>query len=378
MGCGCNKTSSSGTPSGDGYLLVKATGVGANQCTGEEAEQTDCAKQEPEYDSFLSGFLVPLGSNTISVQVCNSAVYSIGQWIESITPYCIFQIAGVSEGIITVRASLENGDEINVNPEAGTAIPSGTLFVTRGKPQNLTEDEVLAVLNEQEQILVEELIETTDTAQVRFIGVTSDDPGDTAWKKALRMIKGLYVKAGKLFMDAPVLIEAGNNHRHLVRDITTGEIKEAKNDSDTDDVEADKEYVKSVTSTGSQLLETRLVYFLDEVIDLASFAFASGSPPDVDVEITDSAIIGIEKRLQHYYVELTIQVEVDDASPVEIDVLVNDIQIGYLRTDSSDQHTLQFKHDVKIDKDVNEFNFKLTGFTTLSHSYKITTNKIYR
>lgn len=378
MGCGCNKTSSSGTPSGDGFLLIKATAIGANQCDETSSEETDCLKQEPEYDSFLSGFLVPLGTSSISVQVCNSSVYSIGQWIESISPYCIFQIVAVSEGAITLRASLENGNEINVNPESGTAIPSGTLFVTRGKPQNLTEDEVLSVLNEQEQILVEDLIETTDTAEVHFVGVTTDDPGDTDWKKALRVIKGIYMKAKKLFMDEPIRVEPSSNFHSLARSSVTGEIVELENDSDTGDVEEDKQYVKSVTSDGEQLIEASFPFILSSEKILKLQTATTSTSIIEDITISDSEILNLEKRLQHYYLELDIYVRVGEDGVTQFNILIDGFQCGLLFSDSDVRNVIRFTYLVKIDKDENEFNLQITFSGSQEVAYIIQTRKVYR
>jgi hypothetical protein len=376
MGCGCNKKTSS-TPSGDGYLLVQATGIGANQCEAPEDADTDCPKTEPEFDEFLSGFIVPAGMNTISAQVCNASIYALSQWIETITPFCIFQIVAIGDGSITLRASLEDGSEINVNPIAGTTIPIGTIFITRGKPENISEDDVLAIINAQEQIPVENLIETTETAEVRFLGATVDDPGDTDWKKALRFIKGLFVKAGKLFMDDPLRVETTNNHHALYRHSATGEIVEGKNLSESDDLEDGKQYSQSITTTGVEFVETWFPYFFDNFITLANFNFASTGAVDQDITIVSTDILNPVKRLDHYYLDLDIEVQTESVN-FTCNILINDVTVGVIGGDEETNHIIRIRYAVKIDKTANTFNFKLNGFGTNQLSYKLRTDRIYR
>ena len=108
--CGCGP-SSNPDPS---YLMVSATPSEAALCdpssTGNAA---NCDNQDRTYDESLSDFLVPLTTNTTSMQVCNSSVYAVGQWLYFNTAKAYFQINNITGQILTLVNRCPNDDSID-------------------------------------------------------------------------------------------------------------------------------------------------------------------------------------------------------------------------------------------------------------------------
>lgn len=252
--CGCNSSSSSTSKE---HLLVAATASEASTCspkTGGTSEEA-CPKQEPTFDSFQSGFVIPTHGNNISVPVCNSSVYSAGQWIQTLSPVVTMQVSAINGKNIVLVNGCPNGAEIEDNPDAGLAIQEGTRFSVVSEPPCETSEEQAEFLNnalaEAEEICTPNLTEAGENAIVQVVGRIESDPDDTSFKKCIRRIANFLMKGGTPSFGAMTEKTIAENltHKKVVRHPTSGDLHTIPNYSEDSRLLTGKQYALHVSKT---------------------------------------------------------------------------------------------------------------------------------
>lgn len=311
--CGCKRSKSSSSGE-DNYLMVKATSLTSNQCgnpSDPSSNTADCAKQEPEFDSIQSSFLVPAFNNTTNIRVCNANVYSIGQWLMFINPHVVLRITNINGNDISLINACPNNVQIAENPNAGTTVNEGTRFYSVNRPPCLTDQDLanqtfIAIQN-AERIRMDGLIVSTSTATIQPVGVVQSDPGDAGWTKSLYRIFGISFQGGTPLLTSlknPVDEANQSSHYRLGINKTSKEVVPLANYSDSTGVSANGQHAVSVKSGGEKVVGP--VYFpviFQNPITLRNDTDEINITPNYNQSFTlsDPQITNTVRNQDHYY-----------------------------------------------------------------------------
>lgn len=209
MSCHCNNTNCQDCNGGnDEYLLVKATS--SSSCAEPGDGSNSCPKQEPTYDSTLTGFLVPSLGESVTFQVCNIAIYSVGQWVYFTTAGVYLRIIAINDSFITVASGCANGNEVDNQPGYNQTIPIGSQFLVTGKPDCSDPVDIDVILDDAEQICVDSLIESNPEAEMQIIGRVEADVSDINFGRCLKRIKDfLWKDNGPVWPSIKLVPKAG-------------------------------------------------------------------------------------------------------------------------------------------------------------------------
>lgn len=264
-GCGCNGTNS---PTPEDSLLVKATGSSAARCgTGKSlgSEAVNCVKEDATYDIILGPFTIPAHNNNAPITVCDGSLYTPGQWIQFASNGNILQIQTVNNNVITLKNGCPNG--VDIGNDVGDIVANGTNFVVVGAPECLTAQQKqsafdLSISTKEELCMPALAQELSATAKMVPVGWKESDENDSSFGKCIKRIKGTYKKGISWFLTEMLTVSATDlsSWRRLVRNNTTGEIREVLSVSEDPDIEAGAKYVQMVTSTGEILVGPAYVY----------------------------------------------------------------------------------------------------------------------
>jgi hypothetical protein len=201
MSCHCNKQTCPECNNCKGgnneYLLVKATSSSSCGSSVDNSE-TDCPKQEPTFDTALTGFLIPIKGENISFRVCNGAIYDLNQWLYFSGIGAYVRISAIDGSNITVTSGCENGNDVVGNTYYGQTVPSGSVFNVSGKP-GCVDDEVDsdALLENATQICVPDLVEEPeDLALMQVVARVEENDDDLSFAKCIKRIKNFLWQDG--------------------------------------------------------------------------------------------------------------------------------------------------------------------------------------
>jgi hypothetical protein len=237
-------------------FLIAASPASASTC-GEGktlcAAAADCTISEPTYDRTVGAYTIPDYNTSAPVQVCNGALYSVGQWGQFVGDGSTLQIVSIVGNGITLRNGCSNGARVKGNSNPGTVIPTGNAFVIVSEPACLTtaqeQQEFQALLASAAALCTPELEEEqSELAEMQLIGWKRADSGDSSFQKCMRRIKGIWKTAKSLYIkpieSAPLPGQDGSTDwRGLVIHKTTGEVRSQLNGSENPDLEAGEKYV---------------------------------------------------------------------------------------------------------------------------------------
>jgi hypothetical protein len=281
--------------SSDEYLLVKASSSTASSTEPQQqGSEAACRKQEEMYDEILSGFILPLSTSNTNINVCNSSIYSIGQWIQFLNPSVTMQIVGINGNVLTVVNRCENGQDIEANPISGTVIAERTRFSIVGRPRcsALSEraEELQFALSDLEEICTPSMVESNPDSDIHPVGRVETNPNDVNFGRCLRKIYGFFFKKG-----TPVfphikksLIASNNSFNKLGISKISKEVWELPNYSEDPKVVSGKNYVIVNDSIGEKIIGPARIYvpfdsLVHSIGDLTPYSgvAASGSPLQV-------------------------------------------------------------------------------------------------
>lgn len=319
--CGCGPSSNSDPT----YLMVEATASEAAVCDPNSiGNSSSCENQERTYDESISDFVVPLSTNTTSMQVCNPSVYAVGQWLYFNSSKAYFQINNITGQILTLVNRCPNDDAIDGNPAPGTPIPSKSKFVVSASPPcfaiEAETDRVKRALASMTQICVPDLIETTNNQNIQVVGRVSSDSSNPSQGKCIRRIADFFFKLGRPFMSGLRTINVNSSqydgYRRLARHTATNEIVELINFSNMPDAAGVKQKAYSVTSSNEKLVGP--AYFgslFRHTLEKNTNDEDPDNWPVIDTTIhkeydlsTISAIENIVKNQDHYYAMVRLEI----------------------------------------------------------------------
>lgn len=326
--CGCNNSNSGD----DGeYLMIKASAKSASTCGGSTAvsDTNSCAKQEPEFDYALNGFIIPLAGNQASIGVCNGSVYSVGQWIQFISPLSFFKITSNVGNVLTLVNQCPDGNVVAENPLAGQAIAQGSAFYVVPHPpcKSLEQrvEEVNSALAEAEQICVPALAESSETAWVQPVGRIEADPGDTSFRKCIRRIRGIIFKAGKPFLTLlkdNINFDTIGGYKRVGIDPVTKEVVQLPDYGDADGLESDEQYGVAVRTSGDKVVGP-VAFFspvdllvVENGVPLNTASWTSFTTSlTVNNSLNIAGITGVRKYKDHYHALVHISMTMDESLP---------------------------------------------------------------
>lgn len=258
--CGCEDSPE--TTYGE-HILVKASSNTASTCGTPETiggSSPTCDKQDQTFDRLSSDFAFP-SDQSVPVLVCNGSLYSVGQWIHFVNSKATVQILSINANELTVRAVCSNGAEVDGNPTAGTIIRAGDPIVAVRSPLCLTDAQKkeritddLASLEEVGLPLLQE--ESGAQAEIQPVGWVQSNPGNANFKKSLKRILGVLFKNGKPILSSlnTIGIAQAADHRQIVIDKNSKEVKQRLNLSEETSLEANKKYIPGVVNGSESLI----------------------------------------------------------------------------------------------------------------------------
>lgn len=215
MSCNCNNLTcpecNNCTGGSNEYLLVKATS--SNSCgTITSNTETDCPKQEPTFDTALTGFLIPLKGEPATFKVCNADIYSLGQWLYFSSIGAYVRITAILDGNLTVTSGCENGNDVSGNTYYTQAVSAGSVFNVSGRPSCVEDEENAdAMLEDATKICVPSLEEEPlDLALMQVTGRVEENEGDLSFAKCIKRIKNFLWRDGHPIWPAIKEIPYGN------------------------------------------------------------------------------------------------------------------------------------------------------------------------
>lgn len=234
--CGSGSQSNPAGDSGD-YLIVKATASEADPCGNPQesvSSTSACAKQEPEYDIALTGFVLPTVNNITSIDVCNNKIYSINQYIQFINQGVTMLIAGIGTNgrTITMRNACSNGATIE-NPDAGLAIQANAPFITVGSPPCLTDDQenqaFQAAIASATQLCTTSMIEAPEEDTVQIVG-RREASSEVGFTKCIRRAFGFLFRQGSMLLPNIRQIDESDapDYNNLVIDRSSGQTRKGR------------------------------------------------------------------------------------------------------------------------------------------------------
>lgn len=385
----CDPCSQGSGESSDKYLMVRATGVDASPCgvpSSASSSVSGCPKQEPTYDSITSSFVVPEVGSSITISVCNVGVYVTGMFVHFPGYSLTMQIIAISteNKQITLRNACADGvNPVADNPEAGQGVTYGSAFIPAPAPRCSSAESNQAdldnLLSPATELCVPQLDQTSLTAEVQLTGRTEADPANSAFKKCIRRVQGLFFKSGSIRQpniesvaqadyDAykPAGIEASTKQMRLLPRIM-----------DFTGLKPNSKYILCGTTGTTKPVGPAFVFSpitkafaeVGTITDHPSYTnLASGADfsQNYSVNITEITDDLLNKNLQNfYYLELKLIVGMQAASGADhrfLTVKLNDETIGVLAGTAGGIHTYQtFRHKVKVLQADTTFNFKLTA-----------------
>ena len=388
--CDCTKT-----PTSDEYLMIAATAENAGQCgTPAASANASCDKQEKMFDESLSAFLIPATNASVSMQVCNAKVYSVGMWIEFLNPFCILQISAITGNILSLVNRCPDGSSLAGNPEVSTAIGVGSLFVVAARPACDVDyqDELAAAMADMTELCVPDLLAHSNTAIIHPVGRLESDPENTGAAKCIKRIFGILFKAGRPFlsaMGAPVSISDLHLYRRIVRNTSTGGLHLAKNYFEQNDVTANNRYGLSIDSARERVIGP--IHFC-QMWHMLVKENTSNDDPDTWPSFTNSRDedfdLGGYDRIQlidnvrdHYYVMVRFELGAKRSGAlVSVNAKLNDKNVCRVFASSSGSVTQQYNSvtvPVKVMKSDDKITLKLTTDGTVKFQYSLHIEAIY-
>ena len=394
--CGCN--SGDCNQSGE-YLMVKATPSDAGLCGNPTSldPTKNCAKQEKMFDFAQSGFIIPLANGQTSMKVCNSGIYTTNMWLEFFNPVCKLKITAISaDHTLTLVNRCPGGSAVKSNPDAGTAVPTGTKFVVCSQPDctpgSVAGESVVNTLESLNYIPIGNMTESATTDLVQPIGHIRSNPTNSAVKKVIKRIYGVMFNAGRPVLTALGLVDTVNlseNYRRLVIHKTTKIVSWAKNRSEQAGLISGKKYLEVISSGSERLIGPVLLPLfnrtqLDQNVapgvtpaDWPSFttsftkAFDLSEIPEINNAPKDSEYIALAR--------IDIGGLKTGSTNNFISVSVNGVRAGVVRTGYNDAF-IQFNTivmPIRILRSDNKLTLKLETTGTVKYHYRICVDGIF-
>lgn len=394
--CGCTGKTS---PEDKKYLMVEMTGSEAATCDPDQAPSgvEDCAKQEPTYDESLSDFVVPLSTNTTQLQVCNSSIYTLSQYIQFAIPRVRMLITAnnADTNILTIANRCPDGSAIPENPEAGLAVPEGSRFSVVDSPQcpNTAQDiqKVKDALAGMSELCVPELTSAPSTSKIYVVGRVDEDV-NPAQGKCIRWITSLWNDAGKWFMTEIRLLSAASSqfgaYRKLGRHSTTNEIVEFPNYKDmTDVLGGGKQMALAISEDGERLVGP--AYFFnpfhysvdknDNDLDPDLWPSFSNTKNETYDLSGSSQISDTVYKQDHYFALVRLEIAgISTGDYNTIEASLNDSYAGRVITRAAEE--VQYNSitmPVKILKSNNELKLKLETNGSVKVFYRVIVDGIF-
>lgn len=392
-----NQCSGCDDPSPDDreYLLVKASGANAGVCgTPVASAGATCIKKDSTYDVSLSDFLIPDGSSTINIQVCNGKLYAVNSWIEFTNPSAILKITAISGNILTLKNQCPDGSELEENPPISTVIAKNTPFVVCGKPpcEIDYESKLAEALADVQEICVPSLGATSMTAIVHPVGAVQSDPSNLSVGKCIRRIFGVLFKAGRPFlsaMGAPIDLNDLSGYRRLVRKNDTGGVYTAKNFWEYVGIVAKERYALSIDSTRERVTGPIFLAQMWHMVVEENTAndnpstwpsFSNSLEKDYDLGGYDK-IQAIDNTREYYYVLVRLEVGAQKTGSTEIvQAYLNGKQCGRVFAGSGAMYLTQFNMSttpIRVNKSDDKLTVKFLANGTVKLYYKVHIEAIY-
>lgn len=303
----------------------KASTCGEGKTLG--AATADCTIKEPTYDRTVGAYTIPDYNTSAPVQVCNGALYSVGQWAQFVGDGSTLQIVSIVGNGVTLRNGCANGAKVKGNSNPGTVIPTGNAFVIVSEPPCLTDqqtnDEFQALMAGATAFCAPDMEEEqSETAEMQLFGFKRADPNDSTFQKCMRRIKGIWKKKNSLYIkpieQAPLPGQDGSaSWRMLVIHKDTGEIRSQLNGSENPDLEAGEKYIYMFVE-GQQALIGPAYIFTPAEADLyqnyngamnATDSWVNvpnATPLEQDISLSIAAINDLTILGSHFYAEVMI------------------------------------------------------------------------
>jgi hypothetical protein len=319
-------------------FLMAASPSSASTC-GEGktlgAAAADCTIKEPTYDRTVGAYTIPNYGTSAPIQMCNGALYSVGQWGQFVGDGSVLQITSIVGDALTLRNGCSNGARVKGNSNPGTVIPTGNAFVIVAEPACLTTDEEKQefqnALASAEALCTPALEEEeSELAEMQILGWKRADSGDSSFQKCIRRIKGIWKTAKSLYIkpieSAPLPgADGSTDWRTVVIHKTTGEVRSQLNGSENPDLEAGKKYVYMFVE-GQQALIGPAYIFTPVTADLyqnyngAMNAIDSwvnipnGTPLEQDISLSIAAINDLTILGDDFYAHIRINIGIRQQS----------------------------------------------------------------
>jgi hypothetical protein len=269
----CNPCREGKSPS-DEYLLVKASASTASTCEPTDAgSNASCSKQEDTFDEILNGFIMPISEAVANVNVCNSSVYSVGQWIQFLNPAATFQIVGINDNNLSIVNRCDNGQPIGDNPVAGaTQFQPRSRFSVVGRPRcsALSEDEedVQNIISGLTQLCMPSLAESNQDSDIHPVGRVETDPQDVNFGKCIKRIYGMFFRKGVPFFPAIKQTSYTNLNAlsRLMINKSDKSIIELPKLSEDPDIVAGSNYVNVISPNQERLIGPTKIYIPTDIV----------------------------------------------------------------------------------------------------------------
>lgn len=389
-----NKCKSCGQEPPSEYLLVSATGNSSNDCGNNGKD--DCKLSDGTFDESISDFVVPGAYSSVSMQVCDPSLYSIGQWLFFFESSNYLRVTAVDEYTLTLENNASTGIVVDGNKEAGFLIRNGSRFNAADRPFHIDgeilSDKIIGTINSLSEIEAGSLAVSSTTAVVHPIGRVESDPSNSGVKKAIRRIYGVLFKAGTPILSA---LKVGSpsdvpTHQRLYKNKTTGEVKTLPNYSEYPKVvsSSESQFALSITSNEEKLISTFFPKFYQTFIekngnakDNSSWPTLPGSGFSKTFDITSPEITDSMGNPRYIWVVFRVEVGIAVATtnPVIAETAVNGKHVCYTYADD-DGSKVNFNQGISYIKVArNDLNVKLTIDSNYpcKYFYRLSIEKIF-